>query len=70
MSCIKKKLNTGNNKVVDKTKICRLVSMIFDKLSVGINPPEDIVVKAKLNESRSRTSINLYRKITKIVDKE
>jgi hypothetical protein len=69
-SCIKKKLNIGNNKVIDKTKTCRLVSMILDKLSVGINPPEDIVVKARLKASRSLTSIKLYKKITKTVEKK
>ena len=56
-SCIKKKLNIGNNRVIDKTKICSLVSMMLDKLSVGINPPEDIVVTAKLKASKSLTSI-------------
>ena len=43
----------GINKAIDKTKICKLLSKIFDKLPVGINPPEDMVVKARLNESRS-----------------
>ena len=69
-SCTKKKLNIGNNKVIDKTKTCSLVSMILDKFSVGINPPEDIVVKAKLKESKSLTSIKVYKKITKIVEKK
>ena len=63
-----KKLNIGNNKVIDKTKICALVSIIFDRLSIGINPPEDMVVKAKLNESRSLILTKLYKKITKIVE--
>tara|TARA_Y100000590_G_C15056035_1_gene764497 strand:+ start:328 stop:546 length:219 start_codon:yes stop_codon:yes gene_type:complete len=69
-SCTKKKLNIGNNKVIDKIKVCNLVSMIFDKFAVGINPPEDIVVKAKLKESKSLTSIKVYKKITKIVEKK
>tara|TARA_B100001013_G_scaffold222762_1_gene136165 strand:+ start:1209 stop:1427 length:219 start_codon:yes stop_codon:yes gene_type:complete len=69
-SCIKKKLNIGINKVIDNTKICKLVSMILDKFSVGINPPEDIIVKAKLKESKSLTSIKLYKKITKTVEKK
>ena len=49
-SCIKKKLNIGNNKVIDKTKVCKLVDIISDKFSTGTNPPEAIVVKARLNE--------------------
>ena len=56
--------------MIDKIKICKSVSIILDKLSVGIKPPEDIVVKAKLKESRSRISIKLYKKITKIVEKK
>ena len=44
--------------------------MIFDRLSVGIKPPEDIVVKAKLNASKSLMSNNLYKNITKKVDRE
>ena len=67
---LKKKLNIGNNRVIDKTKICRLLPIIFDKLSVGIKPPEDIVVKARLKASRRRISIRLYKKITKIVEKK
>jgi hypothetical protein len=69
-SCSKKKLNIGNNKVIDKTKICKLVSIMLDKLSVGMKPPEDIVVKARLKASRSRISTKLYKKITKIVEKK
>ena len=63
----KKKLNIGNNKVIDNTKICNSVSIIFDKLIEGINPPEDITVKARLKESISLISSKLYKKITKIV---
>ena len=66
----KKKLNIGNNRVIDNTKICKLVVIISDKLSDGINPPEDIVVKARLKAARSLISINLYKKITKIVEKK
>ena len=33
----KKKLNIGNNKVIDKTKICKLLSIMLDKLSVDMN---------------------------------
>ena len=70
ISWIKKKLNIGNSKVIDKTKICSLFSIILDKLSVGINPPEDIVVKARLNASKSLILIKLYKKITKTVVKK
>ena len=55
---------------MDKTKICKLLFTIFDNLSVGIKPPEDIVVKDRLNESKSLISIKPYKKITKIVEKE
>ena len=68
MSCNKKKLNIGNNKVIDKTKVCKSVSIMLDKFSVGIKPPDDIVVKAKLKASKSRISNKLYKNITKIVD--
>ena len=37
---------------MDKTKTCKLLFTIFDNLSVGIKPPEDIVVKDRLNESK------------------
>ena len=40
-----------------------MVSIILDKLSVGINPPEDIVVKARLKESKSLILIKLNKKI-------
>ena len=69
-SCNKKKLNIGNNKVIDKTKICKLLSIILDKLFVGIKPPEAIVVKARLKASKRRMSIKLYKKITKTVEKK
>ena len=69
-SCSKKKLNIGNNKVIDKTKICRLLPRISDKLFIGINPPEDMLVKAKLKASSSLKSIKLYKKMTKIVEKK
>ena len=49
--------------MIDKTKICKLFSIILDKSSVGIKPPEDIVVKARLKASRNRILINLYKKI-------
>ena len=41
---------------------------MLDKLLFGINPPEDILVKAKLKESRSLKPTKLYKKITKIVE--
>ena len=43
---------------------------MLDKFSVGINPPEDIVVKARLKASKSLISIKLYKKITKRVEKK
>ena len=70
MSWIKKKLNIGNNKVIEKTKICKLFVRILDKLSSGINPPEEILVKARLKASKSLRSIKLYKKITKIVEEK
>ena len=70
MSWIKKKLNIGNNKVIQKTKICKLFVKILDKLSSGINPPEEILVKAKLKASKSLRSIKRYKKITKIVEEK
>ena len=70
ISCNKKKFNIGNNKVVEKTNICKLFIRIFDKLPSGINPPEDMLVKARLTESRSLKSVKLYKNITKIVDEK
>ena len=69
-SCNKKKLNIGNNKVTDNTKICKFVDIISDRLCVGINHPEDIVVKARLKASSNLISIRLYKKITKIVEEK
>ena len=43
---------------------------MFDKLSVGRKPPEDMVVNAKFNASKSLIFVNLYKKITKIVEKK
>ena len=54
---------------MDNIKTCKSLLTILDKLSIGINPPEDIVVKARLKASKRRISINLYKKITKIVEK-
>ena len=55
---------------MDKTKICKLSLTILDKLFVGRNPPDDIVVKARLNASKSLTFIIPYKKIIKIVEKK
>ena len=55
---------------MDKINVCKFVSIIFDKFSVGINPPEDTVVKARLNESKSLISVKLYKKITNIVEEK
>ena len=41
-----------------------------DKFSTGRKPPEDIVVKAKLNASKSLIFIKVYKKITKIVERK
>ena len=70
MSNSRKKLNIGNSKVTDNTKTCKLLLTILDKLVFVINPPEEIVVNARLNESRSLIFANLYKKITKIVEKK
>tara|TARA_B100001105_G_scaffold214427_1_gene179639 strand:+ start:367 stop:507 length:141 start_codon:yes stop_codon:yes gene_type:complete len=43
---------------------------ILGKFPVGRKPPEDIVVKAKLNASKSLIFTKLYKKITKIVEKK
>ena len=50
-------------------------SINFNSLQIEIfacykNPPEDIVVKAKLNESKRRKLTKLYKKITKMVDEK
>ena len=63
----KKKFKMGNNKVNEKTKIWKLFNRILDKLLSGINPPEEIVVKAKLKESSNLKSIKLYKKIINTV---
>jgi len=68
--CNKKKLNIGKSKANDKAKICVSVFIISDKLFVGKNPPEDIVVKARLNESKSLILVKLKKKIIKMVDKK
>ena len=70
ISCNKKKLNIGKSKVNDTTNICKLFCSIMTKLLSGINPPEDIVVKARWKESRSLKSTNEYKKITKTVDEK
>ena len=41
---------------------------MFERLISGTNPPDDIVVKAKLTESRSLKSIKAYKKIITIVE--
>ena len=55
---------------MDKTKTCKLLFTILDKFVFVVKPPEEIVVKARLNESRSLIFVNLYKKITKIVEKK
>tara|TARA_B100000378_G_C17717077_1_gene297366 strand:+ start:320 stop:460 length:141 start_codon:yes stop_codon:yes gene_type:complete len=46
------------------------LSIILDRLSVEIKPPEDTVVNAKFNASRSLMFAKLYKKIIKIVEKK
>ena len=54
--------------MIDKTKICKLLFKILDKLLPAIKPPEDIVVKAKFNESNNLIFTKLYKKIIKTVE--
>ena len=68
ISCNKKKLNIGNNKVIAKMNICKSLIKMLDKLSFGKKPPEDTLEKARLTESKSLKSIKLYKNITKIVE--
>ena len=68
ISCNKKKLNIGNNKEIDKAKICESVFIILDKLLDGINPPEETEVNDRLKESKSLIPAKLYKKIIKIVE--
>ena len=56
--------------MIEKIKICKSFFKIKDKLSLGRNPPEDTLVKARFTESRSLKSVTLYRKMTTIVEKE
>ena len=51
-----KKLNIGNSKQMDKINIWNSLFIIFDKLFVGINPPDETTVNAKLNASKSLIS--------------
>ncbi len=53
---------------MDKTKICKFSPTIFESWLSGIKPPDDITVKAKLNESSNRISTKLYKIIIEIVD--
>ena len=61
-------MNIGNYKEIDKIKICRSFETISVKLFVDKNPPEDMAVRAKLNESRSLILNRVYKKIIKIVE--
>ena len=58
----------GNNKDKDKIKIWRPLVVIRLKLFFERKPPEDMVVEAKLNESKSLMFDMLNKKITKIVE--
>ena len=66
----KKKLNIGNNKANDITKVCKLLFMITDKLLVGMNPPAEIIVKDKLTESNNLKLVDESKKIIKKVEIE
>ena len=68
MSYNKKKLKIGNSKEIEKTNTCTLFSRILDIFSLGIKPPEDILVKAKLTESSNLKFVKLYKIIIKIVE--
>ena len=56
----------GNNSVIDKRKSWVLLIIISDKRFFERNPPEDIVVKARLSESSNLMFTKLYKKMTKI----
>ena len=59
----------GNNKHIDKMNICKLLLVILFNEFLERNPPDDTVVKAKLNESKSLTLNILKITIIKIVVK-
>ena len=63
-------MKIGKSKDNDKEKICKLFSNMSDKFAVGINPPEDTEVKAKLKASRSLMSTKVNKKIINIVDEK
>ena len=63
ISWSKKKLKIGISNVNDITKICKSFFNIFDKSSLGRKPPDDITVKAILNESKRRKSTIEYKRI-------
>ena len=54
--------------MIEKLNICKSFFKILDRLLVGTNPPEDILVKAKFTESSNLKSVNEYKNITKIVE--
>ena len=60
----------GNSSVIDKRKSWVLLIIISDKRFFERNPPEDIVVKARLSESSNLMFTKLYKKMTKIVEKK
>ena len=65
-----KKLKIGNKSDNDVIKIFTLVFNISDKLLVGRNPPDEIEVKAKWNESNSLMPDKLYKNIMIRVEKK
>ena len=60
----------GKSREIDKIKICKSLDVISVRLFVERNPPEDITVKARLNESKSLILNKLYKKIIKIVERK
>ena len=65
-----KKLKIGNKSVIEVVKIFVLLFSISDNVFVGRNPPDEIVVKAKLNESKSLIPAKVYKNIINKVEKK
>ena len=54
----------------DKIKIWKLFVTILFKIFLERKPPDDIVVKARLNESKNLIPVKLYKRIImKVVSK-
>ena len=63
-------MNIGINKVKDKIKIFKSLFIIDESSFLGKKPPPDIVVKAKLNESKNLKSTKVYKNIIIRVETE